>query len=344
MKAAILGAGNTGQIMAFDLAQKGVEVRLYSRDKEKAAYLAENGLRAEGKLEGHVTLACVTADIRQAATGAEYIFVMTTGAGHRPMAQALRPVIREGQRIIVFNANWGAIEMQQTFLEQPDTPDVAVGETGAQLYIGGIPEPGKVFCKQIKQSVQLAMLRKEQTDDVLRELAPLIPQLSRAENVLETSLGNANSTIHAPVVLFNLSRIEMGEDFLFYAQGASRGAVRVIEAIDAERVAVARALGVSSPGVLDLLNSFWPEKKDSLFDLLHDNVSYKLTGGPTSLEHRYITEDIPFGIVPLVKLGQALGVPTPEMDAMIGLYERYLGRDLRAGGFTPNVAALRRYL
>lgn len=344
MKIAILGAGNTGQIMAFDLTRKGAEVRLYSRSLEKTAFLAENGITAEGKLEGHAHLALITNDIRQAVEEADYIFVMTTADGHRPMAQALRPVLEDGQTVIVFNANWGAVAMGRELLEGWDAPRLRIGETGAQLYIGGIVEPGKVFCKQIRQSVRIAMLRKEDTAAVIRELAPVYPQFIAAENVLETSLGNANPAIHAAVTLFSLSRVESGEDFLFYVQGATPGAVRSIEKIDAERVAVAEALGVSATGVLDILNSFWPEKETNLYDLLRENASYKLAKGPKSLEHRYITEDIPFGIVPVIKLGEALGVPTPFMDAMVAAYELYLGRELVTSGFTPDVAALRQLL
>lgn len=350
MKTAILGAGNTGQIMAFDLAQKGLEVRLYSRSREKAAFLAANGITAGGKLQGHVGLSLVTNDIRKAVDGAHYIFVMTTAEGHRPVAKALRPVIRDGQTIIVFNANWGAFEMWQELSPQhmrpgqAGAPHVRIGETGAQLYIGSVQEPGKVFCKQIKQHVQVAMLRKEDTGAVLRELAFLYPQFTPAGSVLETSLGNSNPTIHASIVLFNLARVEEGEDFLFYVQGSTRGAVRYVEKTDAERLAVAGALGVPATGVLDILNSFWPEKKTDLFELLRENPSYKLARGPKSLNHRYITEDIPFGVVPLIKLGRDLGVPTPYLDTLAAAYEAYLGKDLVEPGFTPDVAALRRLL
>ncbi|SBV99939.1 hypothetical protein KL86DPRO_11695 [uncultured delta proteobacterium] len=62
MKIAVLGAGNTGRIMAFDLTQKGAEVRLFTGSPEKAAFMAKNGLVAEGRLEGHVHPALVTTD------------------------------------------------------------------------------------------------------------------------------------------------------------------------------------------------------------------------------------------------------------------------------------------
>jgi opine dehydrogenase len=222
MKIAVLGAGDTGRIMAFDLAQKGAAVRLYTGSPEKAAYMAENGLTAEGKLEGFARPVTATVNMGEAVRGAEAVFVMTTSGGHRAMAEKFKPFAEKGQIIIIFNANWGALEFCQVLGVTPgsESPEFFIGETGTQLYIGSATGPGSVFVKQVKTGASLAMASPESPSGgiqpVMDRLKPFFPQFTAAGNIVETSLPSANAIVHTPVCLFNLSRIEMQHDFLFY--------------------------------------------------------------------------------------------------------------------------------
>lgn len=337
MKITVIGAGNTGCIMAFDLAQKGAEVRLYTRSKEKAAYLTNRGLEADGRLQGKASLALVTDDMQEAVRGAETIFIMTTANGRRPMAEALKPLLEQNQTIIVFNGNWGALEFRQVIGK---TSKIVIGETGTQLYIGNLLESGRVFVKQVKEEATLATTDPARRAETIQKLHNYFPQFREAGSVMETSLSSANAAVHAPVCLFNLGRIELGHDFLFYKEGASRSVVAYIEGADRERMAIMAALGVPPRSTLEIINSFWPNKKDNLYDAIRENPSYQTVKGPKDLTHRFLAEDLPYGVVPQVRLGRALGVATPHMDAMLAAFSFFLGKDLLAEGFCPDLAEL----
>ena len=53
-----------------------------------------------------------------------------------------------------------------------------------------------------------------------------------------------------------------------------------------------------------------------------------------ALDHRYLNEDVGFGLVPMVEIGKLLGVKTPVMDALITLASTALRTDFRTEGLT----------
>jgi opine dehydrogenase len=61
---------------------------------------------------------------------------------------------------------------------------------------------------------------------------------------------------------------------------------------------------------------------------------YQATGTPNSLNHKFITEDIPTGLVPMSALGAAAGVPTPAIDALVAIVHKMTGKDFAADGRT----------
>jgi opine dehydrogenase len=63
--------------------------------------------------------------------------------------------------------------------------------------------------------------------------------------------------------------------------------------------------------------------------------------GPKALSERYLSEDVPMGLVLYSSLGQPAAVPTPKIDAVIELVSSLLGTDMRAGGRTLESLGLR---
>jgi opine dehydrogenase len=64
------------------------------------------------------------------------------------------------------------------------------------------------------------------------------------------------------------------------------------------------------------------------------NPAYEWDDAPKNLDHRFLTEDIPYGMVPMEDLGRIVGVKTPLTTAIIELSQRMLRRDLRKSART----------
>ena len=329
MKFAVLGLGRTGHTFSSYLIDKKQEMTAWDRDPSKAAIVAENGIECDGALNG-LFRPRATADLAQAVDGAEYILVLTLAGGHRDVANGLRGKLRRGQTVIVFNSNWGAYEFHNILGEEAAAKDVVIAETGGMFLMSNLARPGRCTLRAVKKSMSLASIPAGKAEAVVAGLADIFPQLRPAANVLETSFNASNPILHAPITLFNLARMENGENYKYYMDGASPAVVRYIERIDAERLHVAKALGIEGESCLDIVNAAWGGSHTSLYEALR--ASYPNSVGPKSpdLDYRFITEDIPYGIAPIQILGQRFGVATPYIDALLTGYSLALDTDFPA--------------
>ncbi len=169
------------------------------------------------------------------------------------------------------------------------------------------------------------------TGDILDLISDVYPSMEPAQSVLQTSLQNANPIIHPAVTLSNAARIEMtGGDFLFYEDGVSDSVGRLIEALDKERIAIGKELGIT------ILPD--PEMGMRQGYMLENNYGsgYRKApgflgiGAQPQLDHRYLNEDVGYGLVFMSKLGQQIGVATPGIDAVISVATIVMARDYRA--------------
>ena len=189
--------------------------------------------------------------------------------------------------------------------------------------------PGKNQCclSTIKEEIRIASVPKEDVSIFIQELKDVFPQLRASNNVVETSLNSSNPILHSPIALFNLARLENGEDYGFYTDATTPAVIRFVEAADRERVEVARAVGITPQSCLEILNSFWVDKFDNLYDAIVNNKDYQKVRGPKTLNFRFINEDLPYGLIPVVILGKKYGVKTPALSAMIDVFRFTLGEE-----------------
>ena len=132
-------------------------------------------------------------------------------------------------------------------------------------------------------------------------------------NVLHTGFTNANAMLHVANCVANAGRIESGTSYKFYAEGVTPAVARLYEAINAERVAVAAALDASVPTLADWFDRVYGVRETTLVETCqrltyNSDGPYQATGTPKSLDHKFITEDVPTGLIPMSALGAAASV------------------------------------
>jgi opine dehydrogenase len=304
MKISVLGAGAGGTALAFDCAAHGHEVRLFDFPQfpgNIAAIADHGGIDAEGDIEGFASIAYAGHDIDQALEGAELIWVVGPAFSTEPFGAAVKGKLRSGQTVIVSPGSCGgALAFKKAAGLAVDDDSIRLAETHTLHYAVRLIQPGRirVFLK-LKAGNLLAALPGHHTDQILQMIADVYPSMEPARSVLQTSLQNANPVIHPAVTLANAARIEdTGGDFLFYEEGVTDSVGRLIEAVDRERITIGR----EAPGFLGI-------------------------GAQPQLDHRYLNEDVGYGLVFMSRLARQIGVETPTINAIIQFASVLMNRD-----------------
>lgn len=340
---AVIGAGHGGQAMAAYLSMRGYPVNLHSRSAARLEPIRANGfIRLQGAYTGLGRPRVVTTDLDEALDGADVVMVAVPANAHRTLAVQAAPHLRPHQ-IVVLNPGrtGGALEFRATLTAMGYGESVRVAEAQTFIYASRTVGPGVSRVFSVKRSVPVAALPAIHTADVLRKLRPAFPQFVPAVNVLKTSLDNMGAILHPGLTILNTGRIEAtAGDFEYYREGATPSVVRVLEAMDRERLAVARALGITAISASDWLRAAYGVPAGCLYSALQANDAYRGIKAPPDMDNRYIWEDVPTSLVPMASLGDMLNVPCPTIKSMVDLACALHGRDYWAEGRTVETLGL----
>jgi opine dehydrogenase len=336
----IIGAGLGGIALVANLGLAGYRLRLHDRDAARIAKVRDRGgLDVEGLGQGFAPVELVTADPAPAVDGADVIIVVTGSHFHAEVARGLAPVLKDGQTILLIQGGTGgSLVVRRELARAGCRAAVDVAEMDNYPYSLGWPEPTRVKMTIVKRFLQIASLPAARLDAVLAKLGPAFPQAVGAPTILSTGLTNMNATLHVVNMVGSIGRLEgAGNAYRFYAEGYTPSLITLLEALDAERLAIASAYGVKVPGIHAWLLQTYGLGGDSLRETFQrltfePTGPYQWTPTPASLQHKYVTEDVPCGLVAMSSLGRAAGVATPVIDGLIALTSAMLRRDFRSEG------------
>ena len=327
---AVLGAGNGGKATAADLILRGFPVRLYDRFPEAVADVqARGGIYLHGSAQsGFAAVETATTDLAEAVRGAEVLVVVPAFA-HEFLIGELVPLLTDGQTVLFTPGYLGSVILRNRLREQRPDLHVTVAETCSLPYACRLIGPAEVGLRGVKIALDLAACPARENETALAALQPLFPILTLTKNVLEVALGNPNPVSHVPTCLLNWGRVEgpRTSQWHDFEEWVTPGIHRIQERLDAERVAVIAGLGLTG---MDhhawSLRAYGGKPKDFL------TTKGEIPANAMAVPERYITEDVPMGLVPLEALGQAAGVPTPVATLLISLASVLHEREYRQTG------------
>lgn len=340
MNITIVGAGNSGSGLAADLTLKGHEVTLVKSSSSHLHdrsfnTLVQNGqrmfIREDGQ-EKMVVLRKVTRSF-DAISDADIVIVAVQSTYHDSLLERMKPYIRPGQ-IVLLNPGYFSTAFT---LKHGYPEDVAIVEAQSSFLDCRVNDEAVVSVGFRNVRNPVAIYPYARRAQVIPKLRALDQNLVFLDSIAEAALHNPNLIVHTVGGVMSIPRIEtMREQYCMYHEVFTPAVWRIVEALDCEKMDVLERLGCERVPYVEACkyrNSL-DDTRDAKDVFFWYAAMPTRAMGPADIESRYITEDIPQGLVMLESLAQAKSVPVPVCMSLIELAGAALGRDLRAGGRT----------
>lgn len=360
----VCGAGNAAHVLLPVLAATpAVRITVFAPLAGEAARWSAS-LGADGTvtavLPGGETLAgrpaLVTADPKAAAAGADLVLLALPAFAHEPALAALAPYLPPTAHICALPARGGFDWLARRLLP---------GHQGAVTGLQTLPWACRIRTwglsaevLGIKTGVDLAAWPPPLAAEAAHLLAGLLHvAMQPMPSFLALTLANTGQLIH-PGIMYGLFQGWDGRPFgedqapLFYG-GVDDGTAALLQALSDEVQAVCTALEWALP-TLDL-SSVLPldawlrrayagqiDDASTLRSSFTSNRAYTGLRAPLRLveenayapwfEARYLSEDVPYGLLVTRGIAELAGVATPASDRVILWAQERLGKDYLAGG------------
>lgn len=338
MHVAILGAGNGGCAAAVDLTLRGFDVCLWSRSPETTEPLRKRGgIEYEGVLgEGYVPIGTITNDAARAMQDADAVLIMAPAQAHEGIVALIAPHLNRKQLFLA--APGQTLTLIPNLLRQHGHEHPAICVASSLPYICRKIEPDRVKISRVSAKLRVAAFPGKRTGELAERVRPLFPAVFPVPTVLDTLFPYTNAVHHPPAFLCNVARIEStGGDYRHYYEGITPSVGKVIDGLDDERLAIAVAYDCKVEKLAEhFFQMGYTDEKGraggTAYDVFHNSEPNRWIKAPSSIDHRFFNEDIPFGLVPFSELARLAGVAAPVTDAVIALASITTGKAYRDAG------------
>ena len=332
---AVLGASNGGLTTAADLTLGGHAVRWWSRRAEPlAAVRAAGGITVDG--DGGRQLAApalATADLAAAVEGAEIVVAPLPATGHDDLAARLGPLLTDAQVVLLAPGTLGAYAVARALARAGGRLPFAIAETATLPYLTRKSAAAEVRVATRASNLPVGVFPADRTDATLARLAALYPAVRPCVDALDAALANAGPVIHPPLVLLNAGAIDGGR-FDIHVAGTTPTIRRLIDAVDAERVAARVGWGYGPPHYE--LATYYDEARaaEGFYGAgARGRVAQSRIFDETlGFDHRYVTEDVVLGLALFESAGRTAGVDMPAVSGLLQIFGVLLGRRLGGDG------------
>ena len=339
MNITVLGAGSGACAAAVDLKLRGFNVEMCSTfqpdvETNLNAIEESGGIRYHGCLgDGFVDID--TSYDPYALKKSDLIMIVTIAAGYEHYARTCGRYFEPGQTIFLSPGYIGGSIQFQNLLKSEIVDNGHQGrpyicESNNLAFVCRQLRPGEVRIFRKTKYLTLGVLPSMHSFEVFDIVRQVYPFMKLADNVLESGMLNPNLVLHPAGMVMNAGWIEStGGNFNYYSQGITPAVARVMEAFEEERLAICNALGVKT---LDFLryykeSGYTSPEASGIYEAVRFSEPNKDIRAPPSLDHRYLSEDVGFGLVPLRAIAKIANVRTEVIDALIHLSSALTGVD-----------------
>ncbi|WP_186644287.1 NAD/NADP-dependent octopine/nopaline dehydrogenase family protein [Fluviispira vulneris] len=323
-KIAVIGCGHGGQALAGHFSILGHSVNLYAHPRHLGGYEAVNrngGVQCQGVVQGFGKLNLVTTNIEKALKNTEYIFIALPVPAHEAIFINMLPYIESNQIVINLSGHFSGIFQYDILKRSGWEKEILIADITSFPYACRSEKPSFANILAIKNKMGISSLNYSHGQEIKTAIQDFFPcELVTMSSFIETGLYDPCGISHPPSVLFNAGRIGNKEEYYFYKDGVSIETARFLEKIDEDRINIGKNLGFKLPPYYQVMNDYYGLSHKSIYDFFKNSpIHNKNKLNPKSLNDRYISEDVPFSLVPWYSLGQSAGYESSAMRNIIDI-------------------------
>jgi len=323
-KIAVIGCGHGGQALAGHMASLGHSVNLYASKNHPGGLKAiqkTKKIKCIGAVKEEGKIALCTHNLEDALKDVRIIFIALPVTAHDAMFIHILPFLEEHQIIINLSAHFSGIFQYEILKKVGWERDILIADITSFPYACRIQSQGTVNILAIKKKVGLAARNIKTAQKIKKLIKNIFPSsLDIKSSFIEAGLYDPSGITHPPTAIFNAGRIGNGDEFYFYKDGTSDVTASYLEQIDDDRVEIAKRLGFKIPNYPSVMNEYYGSKHKEIFEFFKTSPVHnqeKLC--PKSMDHRYITEDVPYSLVPWYTLGLCVDYVSSAMKNIIDI-------------------------
>jgi opine dehydrogenase len=352
MRAAVIGAGNIGLATAGHLALLGHGVRLFEfpefkeciREIGEKKFIEVESSEANHLPSGRAVLEYAGTDISAALEGADIVISAVPSYGEKKVAEVCSPWLKSGQKVFLASGYmYGSIEFLQTLRRLGNKSEIAVAEMNNSIYAGRKYDGNRISIGCYKHGLGLASFPGKKGSEMIGCIREVYPEMDLWKNIFELGISNPSVPIHAGVMIFNPSYVEEAAEVMLYHKGKylrafGEAAGRAYEDMDRERMKLQGTPLVESLEPWSHIFLRWYEyqgaKGKKILDIMRSNSGLSQALLPKTFNHRYLTEDVCAGLIPLIELLERFNLPGNVCRAILHLGSSLSGIDLNASART----------
>src|SRR3990167_2446347 len=340
-KVIVLGCGNGGMALAADLKLKGAQVALWA-DPAHANKLNEiiqhkgNIFFTDNEQQHIAKLDLVSSDLTEVTEFGDILYNCTPMPAHTPLFNKLIDTLTTTQPLKLFinlSVIFSSVEQLLNTRSKDIHTTIKIFDTSSFPYACRAGKSNDVYILGRKTEIAIASLfpGDNQYLDLLPESC-LPTYFSRVNTIFQLGLMGTNPILHPATVLLNARLIDQGHLFQFYQEGLSKRTSRLHEALDNERLSLAKALGYTLTPCAEDYSKFYKGNFDTIYDIYKNSIAHSKISAPTTLHHRFVTEDIAYGFVPLLTLAKIYNVHLPHIESLVNIFSTIMNNDFYQHG------------
>jgi Glycerol-3-phosphate dehydrogenase len=338
MNVCIIGGGNIGTSMAAYFSQNNHKVIIYSlRYIEFSNQLI--AIDNETK-SSFITEISATDNLQKALGDAKMVCITYPSFLLEETFEKIRPFLKSDAIIGVIPGTGGVEFIRKQI------PSHTLFGFDRVPGIARIKEYGKSVYYSKKKSTRVAVLPREQTDNLCIILSKMLGlECIPLKNYLTITLMPSNPILHTARTysMFKdyTSNIVYERNFLFYKEWDERSS-QLLFAMDRELQQICAKLpGIDLSEVISVSEHYEAETSVALTKKISNIATLASIGSPMkaveggfipNFNSRYFTEDVPYGLTIIRGFAQIAGVKTPHIDAVL----RWSGKQLGETYFDDN--------